>query len=182
MVGRIFLAVGSQMPFDRLVAAVYQWLAQWPQGECAWQVDAQVGHTELTLAEVDGWRSQAFLLEHDFRVQCQRADIVVGHVGMGLVLTALEYARPLLLLPRLAQRRETRNDHQLGTARWLAQHSGITIAKDELDLVRILNHLAYQHHQNGGVGGGAVNFIKTENQPDLVAYLRGVLDAYFRPI
>jgi UDP-N-acetylglucosamine transferase subunit ALG13 len=179
MVGRIFLAVGSQMPFDRLVAAVYQWFVQWPQGKGAWQVNAQVGHAELSLAEVDGWRSYAFLLEHDFRMQCQQADIIVGHVGMGLVLTALEYARPMLLLPRLAQWRETRNDHQLGTARWLAQHSGITIAKDELDLVRTLTQMASQeHHQNGG----AANFFKTESQADLVAYLRGVLDSYVRAI
>ena len=122
------------MPFDRMVLAVYEWFTQLPQGPSNWQVVAQVGQTALTLPEVNGWKTHAVLAEHEFHNYCRWADLIMGHAGMGLVLTALDFGRPMLLMPRQGQKRETRNDHQFSTARWLQNQKGVVIAWDEKEL------------------------------------------------
>lgn len=66
---------------------------------------------------------------------------MVAHAGMGTVLTALELGKPLLLLPRRGDLHETRNDHQLATARWLQDRPGIHIAWEAPELAPLLDRM-----------------------------------------
>lgn len=59
------------------------------------------------------------------------AELIVSHAGMGSLLTALRFQRPILIMPRKAGLGEHRNDHQLATARWMETRPGVAVAWDE---------------------------------------------------
>ncbi len=67
------------------------------------------------------------------------AELIVAHAGMGSILTALELGRPILVMPRLGARRETRNDHQVATARRFRALGHVAVAFDEHELVEALD-------------------------------------------
>lgn len=131
----ILVTVGAQMTFDRLVQAVDAWAADNP-GE---EVFAQIGPR--------GWRPvhvpfKEFLDPLEFRRLVEKARVVVAHAGMGTILTALELGRPLLIMPRRGDLQETRNDHQIATARQLASLGRATVAYDAKHLIAELSHMA----------------------------------------
>lgn len=121
----IFLTVGTQLPFERLVEAVDAWAADHPETE----IVAQVGRT---LYQPRGFTVVPSLGPEQYHDTFARADVVISHAGMGTIITALEMNKPLLLMPRLAALNEHRNDHQVGTARHF----------DRYDLIRVVGDLA----------------------------------------
>lgn len=131
----IFVTVGYQMPFDRLVSAVDRWAGRNPQAE----IFAQIGPSELRPAHLE---YAAFMEPEEFKRCVENSNVLVAHAGMGSILTALQYGKPILVMPRHAARSETRNDHQLATARHLSNHPGIEVAADELELLEKLESLS----------------------------------------
>jgi UDP-N-acetylglucosamine transferase subunit ALG13 len=131
----IYVTVGAQMPFDRLVHAVDAWAARTGRDD----VFAQIGrggeppvHIEWTrLLDPDPWRQRV--------ADC---DFVVTHAGMGSILTALELGKPLVLMPRRAALGETRNDHQIASAQAMLEVDGIAVARDEHELPAVLDAAA----------------------------------------
>jgi UDP-N-acetylglucosamine transferase subunit ALG13 len=131
----IFLTVGSQMSFDRLVSAVDDWAGLHPGVE----IIAQIGDSALRPMHV-AW--QPMFTPDECRDLLRSADLVVAHAGMGTILTALQYGRPMLLMPRRGHLQETRNDHQMATAKQLVGRHGIRIALDHSELDLALDELA----------------------------------------
>lgn len=120
----IFVTVGTQLPFDRLIDAMQDYAAA--QGE---EVVAQTGH----VPSGDRWPAldaRAALSPDQFGDLMRTARIVVGHAGIGTVLSATRFARPLVILPRRADLGEHRNDHQMATARQLEGRRGLSVAWD----------------------------------------------------
>lgn len=130
----IFVTVGAQMPFDRLVKAVDDWARLRERAD----VFAQIGPTEWRPEYIEWTR---FLPPADFASKVQDATAVVAHAGMGSILTALKHAKPILVMPRRGDLRETRNDHQLATARRLAGMGGVAVAFDEEQLADRLDRV-----------------------------------------
>lgn len=130
----IFVTVGAQMPFDRLTSCVDRWAADNPASD----VFAQIGVTDWRPAHMD-WT--AMLDPADYRRRLFEADAVITHAGMGTILTALEFGKPMVVMPRRGALRETRNDHQVGTARALAAKGLVTVAWDEHQLAAWLQCL-----------------------------------------
>lgn len=124
---RIFVTVGAQMPFDRLIAAMDRWAAEHPEHE----VHAQIGESELVPRHAT-WSK--FLSPTEFERAYDQADAVVGHAGIGTIFAALERGKPIVVLPRHAQRRETRNDHQVATAKRFTALAGVVVAWEEHEL------------------------------------------------
>lgn len=60
---------------------------------------------------------------------------------MGSILTALELGKPILVMPRRGDLDETRNDHQLATARHFLSQGRVAVAFDELELAAKLDQL-----------------------------------------
>ena len=116
---RVFMTVGSQMPFDRMSAAVAQWARRRPDVT----VFAQVGRTRLRPGELDGIDWCPLLEPSDYLARSREADLLVAHAGMGSVLTAMELQRPLVVMPRRGALAETRNDHQVDTAEHLRKQA-----------------------------------------------------------
>lgn len=106
----IFVTVGSQLPFDRLVGEVDAWAA----GHSDAELFGQVGETARPPAH---FASVSTMSPDEYQRRFAQADLIVGHAGMGTIITALELGKPLLMLPRLGSLKESRNDNQVGTAR-----------------------------------------------------------------
>jgi UDP-N-acetylglucosamine transferase subunit ALG13 len=123
----IFVTVGTEFPFDRLVRAMDAWAAAHP----AETVLAQIGTGTFEPAHMTWHRRMG---RSAYAEAVTAAELVVAHAGIGSVVTAGEHGKPVVLLPRLARFGEQRNDHQLDTAAKLGGRPGICIAADEGEL------------------------------------------------
>lgn len=130
----IFVTVGAQMPFDRLVRTV----DEWAQSRSRRDVFAQIGSTSWRPSYIE---HTAFLAPPEFRRRVAEASVIVAHAGMGSILTALELGKPILVMPRRGELRETRNDHQVATARQLADLGRVRAAFDEGELSALLDQI-----------------------------------------
>ncbi|MEM1345650.1 MAG: glycosyltransferase, partial [Pseudomonadota bacterium] len=91
----IFLTLGTQLPFERLVRAVDAWAGARQAVVFAQIPDPGEGgyvprHMEWT----------ARLAPEDFTRRCESAQVIVSHAGMGSIITALSLAKPLILMAR----------------------------------------------------------------------------------
>lgn len=124
----IFLTVGTQLPFDRLVRSVDRWCEQNKFSDVVGQValrGAQQGYRPRHFHWVD------FMEPREFERHFDIADMIVAHAGMGSIITAIMKTKPILLLPRRAALGEQRNDHQLATVERFRDRAGIFVAREE---------------------------------------------------
>jgi UDP-N-acetylglucosamine transferase subunit ALG13 len=92
--------------------------------------------------------------------------IVVAHAGMGSVISALEFGKPIIVMPRRAQFHEAHDDHQVATARWFEEQGRTVVAEDEQHLARELDHAVIL---------GSANRINAHASPQLLATIREFL-------
>jgi UDP-N-acetylglucosamine transferase subunit ALG13 len=123
----IFVTVGTEFPFDRLIRAMDAWAATHPGTE----VLAQIGAGRYEPAHLR-WVRRLGRVEYTTAITT--AELVVAHAGVGSLLAAGEHGKPVVLLPRQARFGEQRNDHQLDTANWLSSRPGVHVAADEAAL------------------------------------------------
>lgn len=128
----IFVTVGEQLPFDRLIKLIDQWNTSSRQ-----DVFAQIGRSKLKPSHI---AYQDFLSPEDFADKFQTAELIIAHAGMGTIITALEMGKPLLVMPRQASKGEHRNDHQFATAKRFTNR-GISVALDDAELIHHLTCL-----------------------------------------
>jgi UDP-N-acetylglucosamine transferase subunit ALG13 len=129
----IFVTVGEQLPFDRLITAVDIWAAD--SGE---EVFAQIGNSQLKPKNIQ-YKKHVDPIE--FKHVFLEADFIIAHAGMGTIITALELRKPLLVMPRQASFGEHRNDHQLATAKRFLEQGYISVADDVPELMKKLEDL-----------------------------------------
>lgn len=120
----IFLTVGTQLSFDRLVAAVDAWAARHP-GHAIFGQIADPGPAGYRPRHFD-WVADLDPAAFDARFRA--AGCIVAHAGMGTIIGALGQAKPLLVMPRRAHLGEQRNDHQFATVQRLCARRGIARA------------------------------------------------------
>jgi UDP-N-acetylglucosamine transferase subunit ALG13 len=123
----IFVTVGTQLPFDRLVRGVDEWAARSGRGD----VFAQIGPTSWRPRHIE---AAPFVSPEEHRRRMESADAIVGHAGMGTIIGAMELGKPVLIMPRMAGRGEHRNDHQVATTKRFEAVSGVAVAWDEQEL------------------------------------------------
>jgi UDP-N-acetylglucosamine transferase subunit ALG13 len=128
----IFVTVGTQLPFERLVAAVDTWAArQSPRPE----VLAQVGAGRTDYSHV---RCVRTLGGEDYAKAIAGARLMIAHAGTGSILTALDRGVPVVVFPRDDRFGEHRDDHQLQTARQMERMRLVTVAWSEADLPALI--------------------------------------------
>lgn len=130
----IFVTVGTQLPFDRLVRVVDEWAGRSGRAD----VVAQVGPGLYVPRHI---RHQAFISPPEFSRNIEAAKLIVSHAGMGTILNALGLGKPILVMPRRANLGEHRNDHQLATARRFKELGRIMVAMDEVEMAAQLDSL-----------------------------------------
>jgi UDP-N-acetylglucosamine transferase subunit ALG13 len=116
------------MPFDRLVKTVDQWASARGRDD----VFAQIGMTDYRPSRIQWAR---FLEPGEFKRRYEAARVIVAHAGTGSILTALQLGKHILIMPRHASLRETRNDHQVATAEQFRRFGSVTVAWDEKELI-----------------------------------------------
>jgi UDP-N-acetylglucosamine transferase subunit ALG13 len=130
----IFVTVGHQMPFERLVRLVDGWAGARRRRD----VFAQIGRSSY---RPRNFAYREFLSAAEFDQRVREASAVVGHAGSGSIIQGLYRRRPMLVLPRLSELQETRNDHQVGTAEFFARTGQLLMAKNDEDLVRLMDEV-----------------------------------------
>jgi UDP-N-acetylglucosamine transferase subunit ALG13 len=130
----IFVTVGSQLPFDRLIAAVDEWAAGRPDAK----LFGQVGDTDSPPVN---FPSVSTMSPEGYQQRFAQAELIVGHAGMGTIITALELGKPLLMLPRLARLKESRNDNQVGTARHFRSFAQFEVVESESEIPARMDYM-----------------------------------------
>ena len=156
----IFLAVGTQLPFDRLTRAV----DLWAQRENRSDVYGQIGQTDFTPAAI---QAEKYLPPKAFVDHCHRASLLIAHAGMGLIISALEMKKPIIVMPRRASLGEHRNEHQLATVKRFQDTPGIYVALDVQELEELLLR------PSDLVGGASIAQVANS---DLLAALSSFID------
>lgn len=127
----IFLTVGTQLPFDRLVSPVLEWLEKEKE-----EYVLQVGPTSLDI--VDNKAVFNNLEPQKYEEIFEKSELVISHAGMGGILSCLERGKPLIVMPRIHSLGEHRNDHQLATLAGLGDMLEGIAVQDERQLVKLL--------------------------------------------
>lgn len=129
----IFVTVGTQLPFDRLIKLVDDWAKNHPDKEII--VQAGSGGFEPTQCELKG-----FISASEWETLFLSAELVVAHAGMGTIIKCIDAGKPLIVMPRRADLNEHRNDHQLATVGQLKEVENIVIVQNEHELNDALNN------------------------------------------
>lgn len=161
----IFVTVGSQAPFDRLIVAVDQWARSRARSD----VFAQIASSKLQPGQI---KFTQFIEPSEFPRVMQEARLIVAHAGMGSIISALELGKPIVVMPRLADLRETRNNHQVATAARFGEREGVIVAPGEQDLPAKLDY---------ALTLGETKRIHSQASPHLIATIRAFLEDPLHP-
>lgn len=156
----IFATVGSQEPFDRLIRAVDEWGRLNPRTD----IFVQIGCSDFHPKHVDYTK---FLNPSEFNRVMRAARVIVAHAGMGSIISALELGKPIVVMPRHGVLRETRNDHQIATAKRFGAQGRVVVAQDEKDFPAKLDYALTLPETDR---------IDPEASPRLIATIRAFLD------
>ena len=144
----IFLTVGTQFPFDRMVKAIDN-LAR----EIDDEIYAQMGESSYKPRNFNAVQT---MNAENFEKYVRNATSIISHSGMGTIETALRYQKPMLVIPRLKRYGEVVNDHQVAIAKRF-EAEGYLLA-------------AYNENEIGPKAGQLKNFVprKRMNSSDAV--------------
>jgi UDP-N-acetylglucosamine transferase subunit ALG13 len=122
----ILVTVGTQLPFDRLIECIDD-----VSVGLNMPVFAQVGNGTYKPRNIT-WKGSVAPVE--FERLFSDSAIIIAHAGIGTVLAAQKFRKPIIVFPRRAELGEHRNNHQLATCKQLEGRVGIYVAWDESDL------------------------------------------------
>jgi len=104
----IFVTVGTYpIAFDRLIEAVDRAVGD---GIIEEDVFGHIGCCNYKPCNFD------YVDIIEFRSRIRQAAMVISHAGIGTIIAALEYFKPILVMPRRKRFNEHVNDHQFATA------------------------------------------------------------------
>ena len=126
----IFVTIGTQLPFDRLIKIIDE-LAPQLNEEVVAQV-YQCGFMPKNIRTID------FLAPDEFNTLFDKARLIISHAGMGTILSALQKDKPIIVFPRIAALGEHRNEHQLATANKFKELGSVYVAMNENELRTLL--------------------------------------------
>ena len=129
----ILVTVGTQIPFDRLISIVDDWVGQ---TSCPQEIVAQVGNSKFKSKNMTVFQS---VEPEKFEQYIYDCDFIISHAGMGSILTALRVKKPIVIFPRIASLGEHRNDHQLATANSFSDVEGVYVVHNKNELFNVLN-------------------------------------------
>jgi len=127
----IFLTVGTQCPFNRLVKIVDSWAENKKT-----KIFAQIGNSDY---KVKNFKYSRFLTKEEFDKIFNEAELIISHAGMGTIISSMEQEKKIIVFPRKAEYHEHRNDHQLAITK-VFENSTINIAYNNKELVNLLNN------------------------------------------
>ncbi|MCF0048478.1 glycosyl transferase family 28 [Dyadobacter chenwenxiniae] len=157
----IFVTVGTQGPFDRLIMTMDELALSMPNIP----IVAQIGASKYKVKNMNNFQFASSL---EMEVFFNEAQLIVSHAGMGTIISAFERKKPIIIFPKLAKFGEHRNDHQLATAKRLESLNYLQAAYDLSSLkAKVTAALAGELDQPHNVG----RYASTELITSLQTYL-----------
>ncbi|WP_051219391.1 glycosyltransferase [Oceanobacter kriegii] len=129
----IFLSVGTQLSFDRLVRCVDEFVELNPDIEVYGQI-GRGGYVPRNFEFCD------FLGSREYERIYADANLVIAHAGMGTILSCLADSKPMALMPRRHALGEHRNDHQVATMNNFSQYGACQFFETVSELERICSN------------------------------------------
>lgn len=123
----IFCTVGTQAPFDRFLQIIDE-IAPEMEGE---DIIVQAFKDKYVPKHV---KTVQMLPPDEFNKIFASARMIIGHAGMGTIISALTQDKPIIIFPRIAALGEHRNEHQLATAKKMNELGYVYVANDEKEL------------------------------------------------
>jgi UDP-N-acetylglucosamine transferase subunit ALG13 len=113
----IFVTTGHK-EFDRLIKRM-DFIAKHIDRE----VVMQIGYRPSYFPQ-NGQYCQ-FIQRKEYDVYVRKAELIVSHCSVGVLLRAQKYRKPIIMVPRQFVLKEHVDDHQVGFAKMLVEHNGI---------------------------------------------------------
>lgn len=127
----IFVTVGTQLPFDRLIQAVDE-IAPFLNGE---RIVAQTHGGNYIAKNIE---CRAYMYSDEFNTVLSQSRMIISHAGIGTIMSALALRVPIIVMPRRVSLGEVRNEHQLATAKKMDELDFVNVAYDEKQLQELV--------------------------------------------
>ncbi|MGF1753162.1 hypothetical protein L4C33_06135 [Vibrio makurazakiensis] len=155
----IFLTVGTQLPFDRLVSTVDNMAA-----DLNLEIVAQVGSGKY---QPKCMKFHDVMEPDSVDEMFKASSVIISHAGMGSIINCLRLKKPIIIFPRLSKFGEHRNDHQMDTLKSFSNVAGVYVAQDESTLRDLLSRVNDLCPSNG---------LETPERDSLVTYVNSLID------
>jgi UDP-N-acetylglucosamine transferase subunit ALG13 len=126
----ILVVTGTQLPFDRLIKVLDEIAPELDE-----EIVAQVNGSNYLPRHVN---TIDILPPDEFDKLFERARLIVSHAGIGTIISAMQFKKPIIIFPRIAALGEHRNEHQLATATKMKEAGWVYVATDKEELKRLL--------------------------------------------
>ena len=123
----IFCTIGTQAPFDRFLQIIDE-IAPDMGGE---EIIVQAFKDKYEPKHV---KTVQMLPPDEFNKIFASARMIIGHAGMGTIISALTQDKPIIVFPRIAALGEHRNEHQLATAKKMNELGYVYVANNDKEL------------------------------------------------
>jgi len=159
----IFVAVGTQFSFNRLIEYMDDWAAENNE-----KVIAQICDGSYTPKNME-W--ERFLNGEQYNKNINEASVFVSHAGMGNIISAREQQTPIIVMNRQFKLGEHRNDHQADGLKWMGKLDGVYTASTQEELNQHLTKIDKLQLENNNSTVGNKNltdYIASVINEDLV--------------
>ncbi|PID47487.1 MAG: glycosyl transferase family 28 [Proteobacteria bacterium] len=119
----IFVAVGTQFSFDRLIQYMDEWARDHDE-----PVFAQIGEGKY---EPEHMQWARFLNSDEYNSHIKNANVFVSHAGMGNIISARANQTPIIVINRQYELGEHRNNHQAEGLLWMGKLPGVYTADSQ---------------------------------------------------
>jgi UDP-N-acetylglucosamine transferase subunit ALG13 len=125
----IFVTVGTDThPFNRLLIEIDRLIEE---GKIKEEVIAQIGYSTYIPKNYEYFRFTSFKRILDL---IKRARLIISHAGVGNVIMALTYNKPLIVVPRRKEYNEHTDNHQIQIAKELEKRKKVIAVYNMEDL------------------------------------------------
>ncbi len=129
----IFVTIGTQkFQLNRLLKKMDQLCAE---GKIKEEVFAQIGQSDY---RPKNYNFITFMDEKTFEEKIKQSSLVITHSGVGSIMTALKYRKPVIIFPRLYKYKEHVDNHQLEIAEVFAKKNYVLCCNEEDDLYSLI--------------------------------------------
>jgi len=150
----IFVAVGTQLAFDRLIKYMDEWAAVNSE-----KVIAQTAEGTYLPKHIE---YKKYFNNDEYTALVKESSIFVSHAGMGNIFTAKDFMTPIIVVNRQFKLNEHRNDHQADGIKWMSKLKGVYTATTKDELFNYLKHknLEFDDSISSNKSNAISNFIK----------------------
>ncbi len=138
----IFVTLGTQkFQLNRLLVQLDELCKK---GKIEEKIYAQTGHSSYVPKHYD---YTAFLSHGEFEKKVKESSLVITHSGVGSIIMAIQYGRPVIVFPRLSKFKEHVDDHQCEIAEAFSKKNYVLLCGENDDLGEMIKRAKQQEFE-----------------------------------